>query len=353
MSETRRSEQPSATGRTDAGQARDNPSLASSGTPPAGSGSDGGFFFLSSLDAARVFVRKWLPPVGIRRRATVQITHGISEHSGRYSRLAEFLAAHGAIVYALDLRGHGLTAGPAGLGQGGLDTWDRMTADIKQLSDIALAEHPGLPLVAFGHSMGSALVQSHIERHGTLLAGAILCGTMGAVPGLSESEFAEAMRQLLPLATGPEADAPSELFGSVIASLNAPFAAGVPHPTGCEWQTSDAAEVQAFLDDPLCGKPFSNSMTYSVFQGFHSLWLPENEAGVPLGLPLLIIAGAEDPVGGKTSSIQALIARYLARGHRRLSVRFFEGGRHEILNEPEKDQVHREIGGWFAQHLNS
>jgi alpha-beta hydrolase superfamily lysophospholipase len=83
------------------------------------------------------------------------------------------------VVYALDLRGHGETAGPDNLGQAGPTAWEDMTADIKQLSDIARTDYPTLPLIAFGHSMGSALTQSHIQNHGDLLAAAILCATMG------------------------------------------------------------------------------------------------------------------------------------------------------------------------------
>jgi alpha-beta hydrolase superfamily lysophospholipase len=81
------------------------------------------FTFASQVDQARIFVRKWVPPCGIRPRATVQITHGIAEHSGRYDRFARFLAAQGHVVYGIDLRGHGETAGLHNLGQAGLTAW--------------------------------------------------------------------------------------------------------------------------------------------------------------------------------------------------------------------------------------
>jgi alpha-beta hydrolase superfamily lysophospholipase len=135
------------------------------------------FTFQSRVDKAPIFVRKWIPPRGVRLRASMQITHGIAEHSGRYDRLARFVSAEGCVVYALDLRGHGETAGPTKLGQAGPTAWEDMTADIKQLSDIIRTEQSNLPLVAFGHSMGSALTQSHVQNHGDVLAGAILCGT--------------------------------------------------------------------------------------------------------------------------------------------------------------------------------
>jgi alpha-beta hydrolase superfamily lysophospholipase len=105
------------------------------------------FTFASKVDRASIFVRKWLAPCGIRPRATVQITHGIAELSGRYGRLARFLTAQGCIVYAIDLRGHGQTAGLANLGQAGLTAWEDMTADIRQLSDIALTQYPNTALL--------------------------------------------------------------------------------------------------------------------------------------------------------------------------------------------------------------
>ena len=145
----------------------------------------------------------------IRPRALVQITHGIAEHSGRYDRFARFLAAQGFVVYAIDLRGHGHTAGPDNLGRAGLTAWHDMTADIKQLSDIAKTEYPDLSLIAFGHNMGSALTQSHIENHGDLLAGAILCGTMGAMPGINEAQYDNVIGQLHTVATAPRPSNPA------------------------------------------------------------------------------------------------------------------------------------------------
>lgn len=317
-------------------------------TPPAAAGPDT-FTFASRVDQAPIFVRKWLPPCGVRPVAALQITHGIAEHSGRYDRLARFLAAEGCVAYALDLRGHGHTAGPDQLGQAGPNAWQNMTADIHQLAEIALTENRGLPLVAFGHSMGSALTQAHIENHGDLLAGAILCGTMGAIPGVDEDDYPNVIAQLQALATGPDAKAPSQWFGGLLAQLNAPFIAGVAHPTGSEWQTADPEEIRLFQSDPLCGKPFSNEMACSVIEGFHGLWLSQNESRIPPELPILVIAGTDDPVGGKTVTIQGLINRYMKVGHLVLDVRFYPGGRHEIFNEPEKEVVHRDIGLWLRK----
>jgi alpha-beta hydrolase superfamily lysophospholipase len=94
-------------------------------------------------------------------------------------------------------------------------------------------------------------------------------------------------------------------------------------------------------------------MTYSVIEGFHDLWRPENESRVPADLPMLLISGTDDPVGEKTRTIQALITRYMRFGHRALAYKFYAGGRHEILNEAEKGQVHRDVRHWLSPILEA
>ncbi|MDN7858670.1 alpha/beta hydrolase [Burkholderia cepacia] len=299
--------------------------------------------FPSDVDGVRIFLRKWIPTAIEGPRAAVQITHGVCEHGGRYDGLARYLAARNYVVFALDLRGHGRTAGVAALGQAGLTAWSDMTSDIAQLSRLIDKQYPGLPLIAFGHSMGSALTQSHIQNHGNLLAGAALCGTMGALPGVD----GDTLETLGAVARSAEGNQPAMLFGAVLHAFNAPFVHQGQPSTGCEWMTADPVEIQRFLDDALCGKPFSNSMLYSVLEGFRNLWVPEHESRIPLDLPILVIAGTRDPVGENTLLIQSLIARYMRHGHLALTYRFYPGDRHEILNDHGRDLVHEDIDAWL------
>jgi pimeloyl-ACP methyl ester carboxylesterase len=98
----------------------------------------------------------------------------------------------------------------------------------------------------FGHSMGSALTQAHIENHGYLLAGAILCGTPGAIPERADDGYDAMIQQLYTLATEPDASAPSQYLGKLLASFNAPFVANAANLTGSEWQPSDPEEIRLF-----------------------------------------------------------------------------------------------------------
>jgi predicted alpha/beta-fold hydrolase len=124
----------------------------------------------SVVDGSAISVRQWLPPAEVEIKAVVQLTHGISEHSGRYDRLGRHLAENGYRVYASDLRGHGLSVPQTQLGQASIHFWADTTADMKQLLDIMRTENPTLPRFAFGHSLGSALTQAHIQAWGGTFA---------------------------------------------------------------------------------------------------------------------------------------------------------------------------------------
>lgn len=298
-----------------------------------------------------VFVRNWVPPCGVRLRASVLIIHGIAEHSGRYDRFARYLAAKGMTVYALDLPGHGRTAPAGSLGNAGPGAWNDMTAAVTALTRFVSRRHVDLPLISFGHSMGSALNQWQIQNNGDLLEGAILCGTFGALPdGLGEAQI-ERLASWLATADETTRVAPSETMAHAVGGFALPFAEAGKAPNGTEWQTQDPAEAQAFLDDPLCGFAFSNETTLSVARGFAALWSAPAELRIPRDLPLLIVAGADDPVGKKTASIRELIGRYLSHGLIDVSCRFYPGQRHELLNEPEKARAHRLIGHWIDRVL--
>ncbi|WP_323123637.1 alpha/beta fold hydrolase [Burkholderia alba] len=305
------------------------------------------FTFVSYVDGTAIYGRRWLPPSGAVPRAVIQVTHGIAEHSGRYDRFARALARDGYAVYALDLRAHGNTALEGQLGIAGVDAWTLMKADIRQLGEIARQAYPDLPLVAFGHSMGSALTQGYIQEHGSELAGVILCGTMGSFPGESAAVIDAMLPALKAIAESPRANEISEFMRTMLTSFNTPYA-GSGAVTGGEWMTRDLAEQAKFFADPLCGKLFCNGLLYSVVEGFQSLWTDTAEACIPRSLPILIICGAEDPVGGETQTVQHLVTRYMKQGHRHLSYIVYPDARHEILNEACKETVHRDVIGWLS-----
>jgi len=303
----------------------------------------------SVVDGSGISIREWVPPPEVNTKATLQLTHGIAEHSGRYDRFGRFLASNGYRVYASDLRGHGLSVGQSELGKASVHFWADTAADMKQLLDLMHAENPNVPRFAFGHSLGSALTQWHIQNWGSMLKGAILCGTFGSFPGMNTSQLNEAVETMRPLAYSAEtSDQISAVFVNLLDDFNK---ASGPNFKGCDWQTSDQGEIDRFLRDPLNGKPFCNRMMYGVLQGILQPWTPENEQRIPKDLPILITCGTRDPVGSMTASVRALIERYRQYGVKDLSHIFYEGARHEPLNDFCREQMYADVVSWLDGHL--
>ena len=302
-------------------------------------------FLLKAEDGTDLFVYRWAPNAA--PRAVVQIAHGAAEHAWRYARLARVLTEAGYVVYANDHRGHGKTAGSAErAGIVGPDGWNTIVRDAKLLTDHLRAVHDGLPIVLLGHSMGSMLAQQYIQHWGSGLDGVILSGTASALQpgaeGLSERVAAAIVRE--------GADAPSMDFAMLFAEFNEPFVSGAaePGPTGFEWLSRDQGEVQRYVDDPWCGFPFSNGLVGDFAPGLERLWAPGTESTIPKDLPVLIIAGDQDPVGECGESVHRLTERYRAAG---LDVDeiLYPGARHEIFNETNRDEVHTDVLRWLEK----
>lgn len=297
-------------------------------------------FTFEGADHQRIHVYRWLPAG--RVKAAVQIAHGAAEHAGRYRRVAAVLVAAGYAVYANDHRGHGRTAAQFGrYGIAGPAGWDAIVSDVRRLTQHVRSQHSGAPVVLLGHSMGGMIAQDYLQRFGADLAGAVLSGTAGR-------EFPN-VGEILPLleaelgAAGREA--PSQTFLSIFARFNEPFAA--PDATGLEWLSRDRAEVRAYIEDPWCGQPLSNGFVHDMLLGARRMWTPENERRVALGGPLLVFAGDQDPVGEFGDAMRDLVARYERLGIGPITLRLYPQGRHEMLNETNRDEVHADLVAWL------
>ncbi len=302
-------------------------------------------FTFKAVDGPEIFVYKWAPEAGVKPKAAVQIAHGAAEHAKRYERFGRILADAGYVVYADDHRGHGKTAGALEkAGIAGPDAWNGIMRDMHQLSDNIRRENPSIPLIFFGHSMGSLIAQQYIQEWGGELKGAVLSGTFGSL-GLDPAA-AVAMAQQEAQAKGEAA--PSQLFVGMFVNFNQAFQ---PAKTGFEWLSRDEAEVQKYVDDPWCGFPFSNALVIDMFKSAGDIWSPVSEARIPKGLPLLVVSGELDPAGANTVSVKQLVDRYRGYGMTNIQVKFYPQARHEILNEINRDEVQRDILGWMDKQI--
>lgn len=287
-------------------------------------------------DGVEVHYQYWAPTAS--PRALVQIVHGAAEHGERYDRFAGFLVDNGYAVYATDHRGHGRTRLRSGaLGDAGPDAWNRMVTDEIQLSRLIGQDHPGKPLILFGHSLGSFIAQDYITRQGGQLDGLVLSGTAyGPPPPQELLDVLEAA-----VAQAPLAD--SAVWADHFAGFNKPFS----EQPGFDWLSRDKAEVQKYLDDPLCGFAFSNELVRDFFKGMADLRDPAREAAIPRDLPILVIQGEMDPVGGNLKETQALLDRFRELGVEKVQHRFYPGARHEMLNETNRDEVQGDVLDWL------
>lgn len=275
---------------------------------------DSTFTFDSNTDGLTITASRWdtASPKGV-----VVISHGAAEHALRYERFARELNAAGYAVWAPDHRAHGRSPGPEGLGDFGAGGWDALIADIHQIVALAKEAHPGLPVVLFGHSMGAAAAQQYAPEGSRDIAALVLSGsTARDVPKPGEQ---------------PPPFAP-----------NAPFE---PARTQYDWLSRDEAEVDKYVADPLCG--FEMVRLRGGRADPFRLADPEVLKQIRGDLPVLFVAGTDDPINRKLEGLYLLEKRWREAGVQRIDTLYYEGGRHEMLNETNRDEVMRDVVGWL------
>ena len=293
-------------------------------------------FLLRADDGSRIFVRRWLPEAP--PRAIVQIAHGLAEHSERYRDFALALNAAGYGVYANDHRGHGGAANPDDLGFfGAKNGWRLCLDDLWSLNRHIAQQHPGAPIVLFGHSMGSFMAQAFIAEHGDALAGAILSGSNGRPPAIAALGRLIARFERLRLGARGRSDLLMQMW---FGAFNKPFA---PARTEFDWLSRDPAAVDAYVADPLCGFKSTTQLAVDLLDALPSLLAPATLARIPKSLPVFIVSGARDPVG---ANLQSLIEAYRGVGLNP-TVRVYPDARHELLNETNREDVKADLIGWI------
>lgn len=252
---------------------------------------------------------------GGKPRALLQLAHGAGEHAGRYLGPMTPIIEAGFVIYAADHRGHGMTSGMSGLGDFGPGGAPAAVSDMAVLSRRARDENPGLPLILMGHSMGAMFSQAYVLEHSGLIDALVLSGT-----------------------TGP---------GARIAAgkLNDGFEGRTPY----DWLSRDPAEVDRYVADPFCGIRFTEASMASFLALRERQPTPEALAGIKRGLPVYVVVGDQDPINQKLAGLTPLVEAYRAAGLD-VTLKVYEGGRHEMLNETNRDEVVADLLAWLEAH---
>lgn len=301
-------------------------------------------FTFQTADNTKIHVHKWgtdETPIGI-----VQIAHGMTEHSKRYHEFATKLVKAGYVVYANDHRGHGQTAGvQEKLGYFADENgWEMVVDDLYQLTMTIKKEYPDIPLFLFGHSMGSFLSRRYIQKYGTELDGVILSGT-GADQGVL-SWLGIQLANLESKIKGKKNQ--SHLLNQLaFGNFNRAFH---PFRTEFDWLSRDEQEVDKYIADPFCGYVPTTSFFYDLFSGIKRLDRSEYLNQVPKNLPIFLFSGDQDPVGDGGKGVLKTYHNFQKAGILDVAYKLYLGGRHEMLNESNREEVYQDVIAWLNEH---
>lgn len=302
---------------------------------------------LHTPDGASVQLYTHLPnkiPKGI-----VQINHGMAEHAGRYQRVANSLVTAGYGVYAHDHRGHGHTTAPGtSLGifarRGG---WDAVISDVRIVNDHIRKAQPETPIICFGHSMGSIIAFNYALHHpGTV--DALALWNSGVETGALSTVFSIILR-IQRMFKG--SDVPSGLAQkATFDTWNKEFA---PNRTGFDWLSSDDAEVDKYISDPLCGFPVSIGMWQDVLAGIYFAADDANLKNLPDDLPIHLLAGQDDPCSERGRAVANIGQRMEGAGLHDVTLSLLPGNRHESLNEINRDETLKSFITWMDERFST
>jgi alpha-beta hydrolase superfamily lysophospholipase len=276
-------------------------------------------FEIQGHDGTSVFTYRWLPDGP--PRAVLQIAHGMGEHALRYRAPLQPLIDAGIAIYANDHRGHGRTS-PDSLGDLGPGGFAGLIDDMAVLSRRIRADHPGVPLILMGHSMGSFAAQAYVVEHSGLIDGYILSGS----------------------AALDKLEAPKEGLSAIGAGMAKPR-------TPFDWLSRDDAEVDKYIADPLCGFTVDAKGLASMFAAAAPALDPAKLAAIRKSLPVYVFAGDEDPINANLTRLTPLVDRYRELDIRDIETDYYAGGRHEMLNETNRAEVVARLKSWIERHI--
>jgi len=302
-------------------------------------------FPFDSSDHQQIQAFRWSPsspPI-----ACVQIAHGMADHSLRYSDFAAFLNEQGIVVYANDHRGHGKTAGS--LENRGYfadrDGWNLVVEDMFRLNGIIQQENPGLPVILLGHSMGSFLSRTYMMKYSSTIRACILSGSATHASVVVKSGLLLARIQQLFLGKKHR----NKLLTQMTMGA---FNKGVTNPkTDFDWVTHDENIIADYIADDYCGFVCTTGFFIDLLSGLKIINNVSNIRKVRKDLPVCFVSGTEDPVGNYGKGVQQAAEKFSRAGIEDITVKLYQGGRHEMLNEINNKDVWNDLLIWIKKYI--
>lgn len=303
-------------------------------------------FFLPSSDGiSKLRCMEWIPDQ--KPQAVLQLAHGMIEHVGRYREFAEYLAERGIAVYGHDHLGHGKTVqreedfGYFGDSRGA----ECLIKDIRRLTVYGKRRYPGTKHFLLGHSMGSFLVRRYLSVYEDGPDGVILLGTGN--PALPLVLLGYLMSSFFCQVKGKRFRS-RMLYELSLGAYNRKFR---PVSSAHDWLTRDAEKSAQYERDEYCRFLFTAGAYRDFFATILKVQRAEKRGCVRTGLPFLVLSGEKDPVGEETKGVRRACRCYDRAGAEDMTVGFYGGARHEILNETNRVEVYHDIFRWIIEHI--
>jgi alpha-beta hydrolase superfamily lysophospholipase len=298
-------------------------------------------FELTAADGLRLQGYRWAPEG--TPRAIVQIAHGMSEHAGRYADLATRLAAKGYLAVAHDHRGHGKSIRPGDEPGHMADEngWSKAVDDLHRVGRHAAAEHPRLPLVLFGHSMGSFMSQQLSFTYPDDIAALALSASNGKPPPIALAGRGIARVERMRLGKRGKSKLMDKLS---FQDFNSHFR---PTRTPFDWISRDEKAVDEYTQDAMCGFMCTVQTWIDLLDALPALTRPENLARIRKDLPIYCFSGDCDPVGLMGKGLLRLIDAYKSAGLCDVEYKLYEGARHELLHETNREEAITGLLSWL------
>jgi alpha-beta hydrolase superfamily lysophospholipase len=300
-------------------------------------------FTFTAEDWTPLFVYRWLPDNPDETKAVVHIAHGLAEHGGRYTRLAEWLTGHGYAVYCNDHRGHGQSVLKSeDLGHfADADGWNLLAHDLAQMCIEEKQAYEGLPIILLGHSMGALLAQRMVYEYPDLFDAVAMSGPNGKLDPLVNVGKLIAKFERTRLGARGRSKLINQLsFGG--------FNKHFPHAvTPFDWLSRDAQEVARYVNDAKCGFIATTQSWVDMLIGLPALHDPANHARIRRDLPLYLFGGHRDPVNDFGNGLERLVETYRNAGVRSIRHRLYPDARHEVFNETNRAEVFHDLLEWL------
>lgn len=283
-------------------------------------------------------------PTSTTPKAVIQISHGMCEYIGRYEHMIDRLCGAGYAVCGNDHLGHGNTS-PGSYGFfAERDGYKLLLQDLKAMNQLARTKYTGVPMILFGHSMGSFLARWFAEKYPDAQDALVLSGTGG--PGLL-MRFGKQLARFLSAVKGPK-----YVSQFLVKVSTGSYCKGIEDATsGSAWLSRDPAVWDAYDADEKCTFSFTVSAYRDMLTAYNHVNTAAWAQRLRKDLPILIYSGDFDPVGNYGKGVRAVYQLLMDAGMEDVTLRLYPGGRHEMHNETNKDEVFDNLIAWCDGHI--